>query len=191
MSNEITVRLKCSKEEIYKILEQKNFKIVDNFTLDDTYFIPKDLNTKFMNSREVLSKAILVRVVTDSKTKTKSIKLTFKNKQIDDKGNILNQSKVDCDILDAETGKSFMEAIGYKKLMNIKENDISYGKDGLQMAIKDIENGDLLMEVETVDGNGELDTIEKIKQKISKLQIPIDTNDYFVKKAEIELNKIL
>lgn len=191
MSNEITVRLKCSKEEIYKILEQKNFKIVDNFTLDDTYFIPKNLNIKYMNCRDILSKAILVRVVTDSKTKTKSIKLTFKNKQIDDKGNILNQSKVDCDILDAETGKSFMEAIGYKKLMNIKENDIAYGKDGLQMAIKDIENGELLMEVETVDGNGDLDTIEKIKQKISKLQIPIDTNDYFVKKAEIELNKIL
>lgn len=191
MSNEITVRLKCSKEEIYKVLEQKNFNIVDYFTLDDTYFIPKDLNMKHMSCREILSKAILIRVVTNLKNKTKSTKLTFKSKKIDDKGNILNQSKVDCDILDAETGKTFIEAIGYKELMNIKENDIVYGKDGFQMAIKDIENGDLLMEVETVEGNIELDTIEKIKQKISKLQIPIDTNDYFVKKAEIQLNKIL
>lgn len=191
MSNEITVRLKCSKEDIYKLLEQKKFNIVDNFTLDDTYFIPKDLNIKYMNCREILSKAVLVRVITDLRSKTKSTKLTFKSKQIDDKGDILKQSKVECDILNAETGKSFLEAIGYKELMNIKENDIAYGKDGLQMAIKDIENGELLMEVETVDENSELDTIEKIKQKISKLQIPIDTNDYFVKKAEIELNKIL
>lgn len=191
MSNEITVRLKCSKEEIYKVIEQKKFEIVDIFTLDDTYFIPKDLNIKNMSCREILSKAILIRVVTNLKNKTKSTKLTFKSKKIDDKGNILNQSKVDCDILDAETGKNFIEAIGYKELMNIKEKDIVYGKDGFQMAIKDIENGELLMEVETVEGNIELDTIEKIKQKISKLQIPIDTNDYFVKKAEIQLNKIL
>ena len=75
--------------------------------------------------------------------------------------------------------------------MKIKENDIVYGKDDLQMAIKDIENGDKLIEVEIVEGNSELDTVDKIKCKINELQIPIDTNDYFIKKAEVELSKVL
>lgn len=191
MSNEITVKLKCSIEEICKLLENKNFKIVEKFILDDTYFIPKDLDIKGMTHREILSRALLLRDITDFIPERKVVKLTFKSKQIDEQGNILSQSKVDCEILNAETGKALVEAIGYRQLMNIKENDVVYEKDNLNIAVKDIENGDKLIEVETVEDNNELDTIEKIKQKISELQIPIDTNDYFVKKAEIELAKVL
>ena len=45
--------------------------------------------------------------------------------------------------------------------------------------------------VEIVEDNPKLDTIEKLKVIINELQIPIDTNDYFVKKAENTLNRIL
>ena len=44
---------------------------------------------------------------------------------------------------------------------------------------------------ETVENNPKLDTTEKLKVMINELQIPIYTNDYFVKKAEIELKRIL
>lgn len=191
MSNEITIRLKCSIKEICNILEDKNFKLIEKFILDDTYFTPKELDFKNMSYREILSKAILLRNITEFIPERKVVTLTFKSKQIDDNGNILEQNKVDCEIINAKAGKTFIEAIGYKELMNIKENDIVYGKDGLHIAIKDIENGDKLIEVETVEGNVELDTINKLKEKLNELQIPIDTNDYFVKKAEIELRKIL
>lgn len=191
MSNEITVKLKCSIKDICNLLEKEKFKIKEKYILDDTYFVPKELDLTDMSYREILSKAILLRDITEYIPERKVIKLTFKNKKIDAKGNILKQTKVDCEILNAATGKAFIEAIGYIRLMNIKENDIVYEKDGLQIAVKDIENGDKLIEVETVDGNSELDTIDKIKQKINELQIPIDTNDYFIKKAEIELSKVL
>mgnify|MGYP000784943378 CR=1 FL=1 len=36
-----------------------------------------------------------------------------------------------------------------------------------------------------------IDTIEKLIQKVNKMGIPVYTDDYFVKKAEIELEKIL
>lgn len=191
MSNEITVKLTCSIKELCNLLENKNFKIVEKYILDDTYFIPRELNLKSMSHREILSRAVLLRDITEFIPERKVIKLTFKNKQIDDKGNILKQSKVDCEILNVETGKAFIEAIGYDKLMKIKENDIVYEKNELKIAIKDIKDGDQLIEVETVKGNSELDTIDKIKQKIKELEIPIDTNDYFIKKAEIELSKVL
>ncbi len=191
MSNEITVKLKCSIKELCNLLENKGFRIVEKYILDDTYFIPKELDLKDMSNREILSRAILLRDITEFIPERKVVKLTFKNKQIDDKGNILKQSKVDCEILNAETGKTFIEAIGYVELMNIKENDIVYEKKGLQIAIKDIRDGDQLIEVETVKENTEFDTIDKIKQKIKELEIPIDTNDYFIKKAEIELSKVL
>lgn len=191
MSNEITVKLTCSIKELCNLLENKNFKIVEKYILDDTYFIPRELNLKNMSHREILSRSVLLRDITEFIPERKVIKLTFKNKQIDEKGNILKQSKVDCEILNVETGKAFIEAIGYDKLMNIKENDIVYEKNELKIAIKDIKDGDQLIEVETVNDNSKLDTIDKIKQKIKELEIPIDTNDYFIKKAEIELSKVL
>ena len=72
--------------------------------------------------------------------------------------------------------------------MNIKENDIVYEKNGFELAVKDIENGDNLIEIEEKD---ELDTTEKLIQKVNEIGIPIYTDNYFVKKAEIELDKIL
>lgn len=191
MSNEITVKLKCTIQEIDNIFADKGFKIIEKFILDDTYYIPKSLELKHMNHREILSKAILLREVTELMPVKKNIKLTFKNKEIDENGDILNQTKVDCEIVNAETGKEFIEAIGYKKLMNILEFDTVYEKEGFKIAVKDIKDGDKLIEVETLENNSKCDTIDKIKQKINGLNIPIDTNDYFIKKAEIELKKIL
>lgn len=63
-------------------------------------------------------------------------------------------------------------------------------KNGFQFAVKDILNGDNLIEVETEDDES-LDTIEKLVKRVDEEDIPIYKDDYFVKKAEIELNKIL
>lgn len=37
-SNEITVKITCSLEEWYRILEDKGFKIIDKFTMNDKLF---------------------------------------------------------------------------------------------------------------------------------------------------------
>ena len=72
--------------------------------------------------------------------------------------------------------------------MNIKEYDSVYKKDNLEIAIKEIDSGDILIEIEE---NEEFNTIEKLKQKIIELNLPIDKSNFFVKKAEIELKEIL
>lgn len=191
MSNEITVKLKCSIEEMYKILDDKGFEIVDKFSLDDIYFASKDIDINKMLPREILKHCILIREITQYMPELRIIKMTYKNKNIAPNGDIINQENVNCSIINVDEGKKFLNAIGYNKIMNIKENDIVYEKNGFQIAVKDVKNGEKLLEVETVKDNPELDTIEKLKKKINELQIPIDTNDYFVKKAEIELKKIL
>ena len=189
-NNEITVKIKVSLDEFYKIIEEKGFWIDHEFSMNDTYFIPETLNLNKMNTREILSKAVLVREI-EEKTSGKVIKkITFKIKNFDDNGNILSQEAVNCDIIDIEDAKNLLKAIGYREVMCIKEDDIVYEKDGLQLAIKDIKNGDKLIEIETEE-NDELNTIDKLIQKINKLDIPIYTDNYFVKKAEIELDKVL
>lgn len=189
-SNEITVKIRMELNRFYELLENKGYSISYKFSMDDTYFIPKNLEINTMTSREILSKAILVRDIINETKNTRKKKITFKKKQIDKEGNILKQEAISCDILEVEDAKKLLKEIGYIEIMNIKEDDVVYEKDGFQLAIKDIKNGDNLIEIETED-NEELNTIDKIKQKILKEEIPIYTDNYFVKKAEIELDKIL
>lgn len=191
MSNEITVRLKCNIKEMCNLLENKNFIVTDEYCLNDTYFIPKELDLENITHREIISKAIILREITETMSNQQIVKLVFKTKQIDINGDILSQKKYECEILNVKDGETFINSIGYKKLMTIKEYDKSYEKDDFKITIKDIENGEKLIEIETVEDNKELDTIEKIKDKVNQLKLPLDTNDYFVKKAEIALKNIL
>ncbi len=187
-SNEITIKIKCQLSEFYKIIEEKGFKKIRQFSMDDAYFIPKEIELDKLSTRDILSKAVLVRDII-GKTSNKRTKLiTYKIKNIDEKGNILNQESINCNILDIEDAKKLLKAIGYEEIMNIKEEDIVYEKDEFELAIKNINNGDKLIEIEETE---EINTIEKLIQKVNEIGIPIYTNNYFVKKAEIELDKIL
>ncbi len=189
-SNEITVKIKEKLDKFYQIIEEKGFKIRDEFSMNDTYFIPQNLNLDKMTTREILSKAILVREIED-KTFGKMIKkITFKIKNFDENGSILNQESINCDVLDIEDAKNLLRAIGYQEIMCIREDDVVYKNGQLELAIKDVKNGDKLIEVETEESE-ELNTIDKLIRKVNELDIPIYTDNYFVKKAEIELDKVL
>lgn len=189
-NNEITLKIKCELNEFYEIMKKKGFKVIDKFRLDDTYFIPKDLKLNKTNIRYILSKAVLVRDITDEMTKERPKLITFKIKNFDESGKILNQESVNCKIYDIEDAKKLLKAIGYKEIMNIIEDDVVYEKEGFEIAVKDIKDGDNLIEIETTD-NEELDTIEKLIKKVNELEIPVHTDNYFVKKAEVELEKII
>ena len=80
--------------------------------------------------------------------------------------------------------------MGYKEIMTIAENDLQFVKDDFQFFVKEVVNGDNLIEVE-LGFNENFDTLEQIIEKLKELELPIYTDNLFVKKAEIELNKIL
>ena len=187
------MKVNCGISELCKILEDKGFKVIDRFTMNDIFMIPDALKGKIkeLTSREILKNAILIRDIEDQVKGNKSKKLTFKKKEFNKNGDILNQEAINCDIINIDEAVNFFQAIHYSKIMNIKESDIVYGKEDFEIAVKDIENGDNLIEVETVSNNDHIDTIEKLKNQIINLQIPIDTSNFFVKKAEMELDKIL
>ena len=196
LSNEITIKLKCSVDEIEQILKNKGFVLTDKFELNDIYYIKNDMDIHELTPREILQSYILIRDIKQYEPNEfikwyNIIKLTYKEKNIAQNGDIISQQKYDCEIKNTEQGKNILKAIGYKEIMTIKENDVVYSKDGINIQIKNILNGDNLIEIETIDDNNKFDTIEKLKQKISELNIPIDERNFFVKKAEIELKKVL
>lgn len=190
-SNEITVKLKCSIEETRKLLLEKGFVEQYNFSLTDNFFVPKDLNMETMSIREILANAVLTRyIVRNHDPKQIEQRMTFKKKEIDENGVILSQEATSCDVENIEDAKRFLEVIGYKQIMEITEYDVAYKKDSFFVETKDIVNGDNLMEVETLE-SGPYSTIEGLKARILEEGIPIYTDNFFVKKAEVELGKVL
>jgi len=186
--NEITVKVTCLKEELVDFLQQTGFKEGVKFSLDDYYFIPSNLKIENMSTRDIISKAIILRYNVEGDKVLQRI--TFKKKDIAKNGDIVNQTAINCDVYNIEEAKNIFKAINYNEIMNIKEDDIVYWKDNFKLAVKFIDNSDILIEIET-DENSEWDTIEKIKNKICELNLPIAKDDFFIKKAENELNKIL
>ena len=184
--NEITIRILCSKEELIKHLEEKGLKKGRRFRLNDHYLIPKTLKVEELTIREILSKAVIVRNI-DNDGKIVN-KITFKKKNINEKGEIVSQTATSCEVFDYTEGIRLFEELGYYEIMNIIEDDIIYYNDKIELAIKDIYNGDLLMEIET---NKNVTTIEELKKIIESLEIPFEKENYFVKKAEETLDKIL
>lgn len=59
---------------------------------------------------------------------------------------------------------------------------------GFKEARKFIDNRHTLIEIET---NSKYNTINELKKKIKEIDLPIEKNVYFVKKAEEELTRIL
>lgn len=184
--NEITIRILCSKEELIKHLEEKGLKKGRKFRLNDHYLIPKTLKLEELTIREILSKAVIIRnIENDGKIVNK---ITFKKKNINEKGEIVSQAATSCEVMDYTEGIRLFEELGYYEIMNIIEDDIIYYNDKIELAIKDVYNGDLLMEIET---NNNITTIEELKEIIESLEIPFEKDNYFVKKAEETLDKIL
>ena len=184
--NEITIKITCSNEQLIKHLTDKGFCEGRKFTLDDYYLIPKYLKLDDLTTRDILSKAVIIRYIVDDGKIIQ--KITFKKKDINGNGEILSQKAINCDVLDYKAGINLFNELGYYQIMNIKESDIIYYKDKLELAIKFIENSNTLIEIETDDN---FKTIVELKQLVTELEIPIEKGDYFVKKAEDELNKIL
>ena len=184
--NEITIRILCSKEELIKHLEEKGLKKGRKFRLDDHYLISKTLKLEELTVREILSKAVIVRNI-DNDGKIVN-KITFKKKIINEKGEIVSQTATSCEVLDYTEGIRLFEELGYYEIMNIIEDDSIYYNDKIELAIKDIYKGDLLIEIET---NKNIQTIEELKGRIERLEIPFEKDNYFVKKAEERLWKLL
>lgn len=184
--NELTLKVTCTNEELIKCLLYKGFYEGRKFSLDDYYLVPNNIDISKLTTREILAKAVIIRYIVDDGKIIQ--KITFKKKNINKNGEILSQKAINCDILDYKSAITLFNEIGYYEIMNIKENDIIYYNNKIELALKFIENSDTLIEIET---NKNFETIDELKKLVIDLKLPIIQDNFFVKKAENELNRIL
>lgn len=188
MENEITVRVTSDFATLEKELEKHKFTVMDNFELDDIYMIDNNVDLSQLSNLEILQKCILIRDIVGIKKE-----LLYKSKKYAPNGDIIEQSKVECPVDDIQKAKAFMEAINYKTLFEIYSKCIAYANNKSELVVQIVNDDYILIEQEN---NAErvkrtYNSIEDVKEDLNSYDLPIDKSDYFVKKAEIELKKVL
>lgn len=131
--NEITVKINCSIEEIKELLEDKGFKIINKYLVDDTYYIAKDVKIDKASIKTILSDYILIRDIQQYDKELinshKIVKITYKHKNIAPNGEIVNQEKYDCEIenkLDNEIQVYRLEEIFCDKKLSKIAKSLTY-----------------------------------------------------------------
>jgi len=183
--NEITVEVDLSIEELKKKLKENNFVINEEYDVIDVYMVKdEDVNDTCL---EILKKCILIRNIITKKENIKRI--TYKYKEYNEKEEIIKQGKINCGIDSIDNAISLFEAIGYKKLIKINDHLIVYSNDNTELVVQLVNNKHIYIEMEEnceyIDKK--YNDIEEMINDFNKYNIPIKNNNYFVKKAEIEL----
>ena len=157
------------------------------YDLNDIYLINK--NDKENDYLLMLNKCVLIRDIIEKNKETKV--LTYKYKEYNNLKEIKKQSKINVYIDDIENMKLLLEKLNFEELIKINDHMLVYANETDELVIQNVNNKHIYIEIEDKCNyaNRFYKSIDEMKKVITKYQIPIKNNDYFVKKAEIELNE--
>ena len=187
--NEITVEVNISLDDLIKILEENGFKLKEEYDLNDIYLINKNNKDNNNDYLSLLNNCVLIRHIIQKDKENKM--LTYKHKEYNEKKEIIKQSKVKGKIDDIENYKLLFESLNFEELIRINDHMLVYATDNDELAIQNVNNKHIYIEIEDKCNyaNRFYNSIEEMKKVITDNSIPIKNDDYFVKKAEQELQE--
>lgn len=187
LENEITVEVLATKENVIKSISKDGFKLKKEYDINDIYLVKKEFqNCKTYN--ELLNNSILIRDISEKPNTRKLI--TYKQKHVDDSGNILNQINANVEINNIDDAYNMLKLIGYIDLMKIRDHISVYQKDnGDELALQFV-NDRIYIEIEEkCEHTGKrYESLDYMKSIITNLNLPIKDENYYAKKAEDILN---
>ena len=188
METEITVLVKVDYNTLKKELEKSGFQLIEEYELKDDYMISNDIVLSDLLKLEILQKCILVREIVNIKKE-----LLYKYKKIASNGDIIEQGKVACPVIDISKAIKFMESINYKKLFNIYDKCIVFANKETELVVQLVNDKYIFIEMEAECQyiNRKYKSIDELKTDLNRYNLSIDTSNYFVKKAELMLEEIM
>lgn len=187
LENEITVEVLETKENVIKSISNNGFKLEKEYDINDIYLVKKEYeNCK--NYNELLNNSILIRDISEKSNPRKLI--TYKQKHVDNNGNILNQINANVEINNIDDAYNMLKLIGYIDLMKIRDHISVYQKNnGDELALQFV-NDRIYIEIEEkCEHTGKrYESLDYMKSIITNLNLPIKNNNYYAKKAEDILN---
>lgn len=188
METEITVLVKTDYETLKNELKTYGFQEKEKYTVNDVYLIDGTIDILKMKSLDILKNCVLVRDIVGIEKD-----LLYKYKKFDTNGDIIEQGKVECPIIDVDKAIQFMKMIKYKKLFNIVDNCVVFANDTTELVVQLVNSKYIFIEMESKCEyiKKEYKNVNDLKNELCRYNLSIDSSNFFVKKAEIILNEIL
>ena len=188
METEITVLVKTDYNTLKRELEKNGFQLIKEYEVKDDYMISNDVNLSNLTKLEILQKCILVRDVVNIEKK-----LLYKYKKYDSNGDIIEQGKVECPVLDINNAIVFMKSINYKQLFKIYDKCLVFANKETELIVQLVNDKYIFIEMESICDHikRKYNSIDELKEDLNRYNLPIDNSNYFVKKAELILNEII
>ena len=185
--NEITVEVDTNLDDLISILKSKGFKLKEEFDYNDIYLInEKDKQDDYLL---MLNKCIIIRNIIEKKKDSKF--LVYKHKEYNDNKEIIKQEQIKVKIDDIDNSKLLFEQLGFEELIRINDHMLVFATDKDEFVVQNVNNKHIYIEIEDECryANRFYTSIDEMKSVIIDNSIPFKNNDFFVKKAEIELKE--
>ncbi len=185
--NEITVEVNTTLEDLISILENNGFKLKETYDLNDIYLINKvDKKGDYLS---MLNKCVLIRHIIEENKETKM--LTYKYKEYNENNEITKQGKVKVKVDDIDNSRLLFEKLNFEELIKINDHMLVYATDKDELVIQNVNGKHIYIEIEDKCNYADrfYNSIDEMKAVIIDSKIPIKDNNFFVKKAEIELQE--
>lgn len=183
---EITVSVNSDYETLEKELKKNGFKIMEEYQLNDVYMLDEKTDLSKLSNLDILQQCVLVREIVGIKKI-----LLYKYKKYADNWDILEQWKVECPITDISKAIEFMNSIKYRSLFEIHDKCIVFANEENELVVQLVNDKYIFIEMESKCEHIDrvYNSIDEMKQNINKYDLPIDSTNYFVKKAEMILEE--
>lgn len=162
---------------------------MEEYCVNDIYMINK-CYVDNEHSLELLKKCVLIRNVIDESGSRKF--LTYKYKEYNDKEEIIKQGKINVKVDSIDNSRKLLEALNFEKLISINDNLTVYSNGVDEIVLQCVNNKHIYIEIEDKCNyiDKKYNSIEEMIDVIKKYNIPIKDDNYFVKKAYIELSEV-
>lgn len=185
---EITVQIFNNMDEIKEKLMANNFKLTGDYLMQDWYFSKHSKQTlKEMDYKEIINSSFIVRYVKEENDK----KIVFKDKVLDENGNVISEEKIKCNIDDVDAAVKIFERAGLNLWCNLTQHMLEYKNNKMKFAIQIIDGLGSFIEYEEDDlmaGLTEQQKIDLMVKNLKELGFNLG-NDYSVKKVYLKFKQ--
>lgn len=187
---EICVQVREDLAHVINMLKSLDYVFDERYVIHDIYYTTlKKSDLKTVDYKNLLNQSLIIRKI-DGNSGINTY-IVFKNKTIDNKGNVINEIKTKLKIDDEEKAKTIFTNIGMTRWCDYINENIVYKKGEIALTVQNVKNLGVFLEIEeypSIENLSNKDKFEVLSNLVNSLGLNLN-DDYSAKKPYLLLNR--
>ena len=179
---EITCEVFEEISTIAKSLEDKGFKYVEEFTLDDMY-MKNDKTNEFASTNGKITDTLIIRYVNEDDKK-----IVCKRRNYNSSGFEVSTEKSVLKVINIEDAEKHLNILGYTRFLNMIDKNYMYEDNEFIAYIQDVKDLGIFIELEAKKIENAEQNVEQLIEFVKTLNLKIGTK-FDIRKADLLYSK--